>query len=102
MAVPRAKKNKAKDKIRKGNKQDLMIGIQELTKCLMYLYLRDKKRFTLEDIQEMNNSFARQVMQIREGLITFDDVLDMLLAKGVDMNEVGKNTDNYLNKYWEV
>ncbi len=105
MAVPRAKKNK-KSKVpnvgRKKTKQDLMIGIQELSKCIMYLYLRDVKKFDYDDILKMNKFFARQVANISEGLITFDDILADLLNKGIDMNRLGKETDQYLNQFWEV
>lgn len=95
MAVPRAKKKKK-------TKQELMIGIQELSKSIMYLYLRDVKKFDYDEILKMNKFFARQVANIGEGLITFDNILDDLLAKGIDMNRLGRETDHYLNQFWEV
>lgn len=109
MAVPRAKKNK-KTKIpnvgRKKTKQDLMIGIQELTKSVIYLYLADVKKFSYDEILKLNKFFARQTRNIartkEDGGITFDDILDNLYSKGIDMKKLGRETDEWLDKYWEV
>ena len=96
MAVPRAKKPKPQKK----NTEELMAAVQELHKAIMYLYLADVKKYTQKDIEDMNLSFARTILAISNGGITFDTILDKLEEHGVNLEEVGKKTDKFIDEHW--
>lgn len=100
MAVPRTKKPKGTGQ--KKREIDLVSKVQELYKSIIYLYLADVKKYDQAQLEDIDKFFARQVLAISGSKIDIDDIHRALKEKGVDMKEVNKKTDDFIDKYGEM
>ena len=96
MAVARANPKKK----RKQQKAELVrVGTQALHKAIIYSYLADVKKFKQEDIEALNLYFVRTVKGIETGNASFDDIMKTLESHGIDLQEVGRKSDDWMDKY---
>lgn len=124
MAVPRAKKKKDKpnkkapkmytesevnimlmqqaqrlEKEYKKRGLELITTGQELYKSIIYDYLADVKKFSQEQIESIDKFFARQVYFVSNKKLDFEKIQESLEKHGIDIDRVGKTTDEYIDKY---
>lgn len=82
-------------------KMDTIQLVETMYKTTLYTYLVDVKKFKQKDLQQVDLQFAKAMLAMGSATLTLEDLSASLQKNGIDIDEINRQTDEFINKYKE-